>query len=251
MRTSRNRLGGALLLAALAPAAPAAAGCGEALVGDGYLGTPVLRLSGQVTVLPGTPEPVAPQLSLFWLGYDTSDLSRSSIEQRVEVENRFPAAFTMAILGPPPAAAMPYHEPDDPAARVGVAFLAVYADLNDNGVMNSESFVARGPDMLIGASHRHVLVHATRAIQEDSVTASLLGVSLPAGYSLLVSDARSGGSCGYGEDLRCQGEATLSAAPPEDALELQITGRPEAVLLPKPADFVAALSQEMPSTVPP
>ncbi len=242
-------------LLSLALAASLLAGCGDPLVGDRFLGTPMLTLSGQVTVRPGVSEPSRPRLSLFWLGFDTTDLSRSAMEQRVEVENRFPAAFSMAVFDPPPVEAMPYHEPGDPDARVGVAFLAVYADLNDNGIMNSDSFVAQGPDQLIGASPHHVLVYTSKGLPEGTQKAALLGVPLEPGYTLLVSDsvdARADTSCGYGADLQCgQGEATLTPTTPDTTdLELEITGNPQTVVLPKPADFVDLLSAEMPSTAP-
>lgn len=229
------------------------AACGDPLVGDKFLGTPTLTLSGQVTVRPGVPEPIRPRLALFWLGFDTTDLSRSALEQRVEVENRFPAAFTMAVFDAPPLEAMPYHEPDDPEARVGVAFLAVYADHNDNGIMNSDSLVAQGPDQLIGASPHHVLVYATKGLPEGTSTSELLGLPLEPGYTLLASSSaltRGEVSCGYGVDLRCGTEkATLTPLTPETtALELEITGDPRTVVLPKPADFVTVLSQEMAST---
>jgi hypothetical protein len=208
-----------------------------------------------VTVRPGVAEPSRPRLSLFWLGFDTTDLSRSAMEQRVEVENRFPAAFTMAVFDPPPDEAMPYHEPDDPTARVGVAFLAVYADLNDNGMMNSDSFRAEGPDQLIGASPHHFLIYASQGLPEGTETARLLGVPVEPGYTLLVSstaEARGDATCGYGADLECgAGKAVLLPVADDDTLlELEITGDPRSVVLPKPADFVSALSQEMPSTAP-
>ncbi len=244
-----------LLTCTILAATALGAACGDPLVGEDFLGTPTLTLTGQVTVRPGVPEPSRPRLSLFWLGFDTTDLSRSSMEQRVEVENRFPATFSMAVFDPPPDEAMPYHEPDDPTARVGVAFLAVYADLNENGFMNSNSFDAQGPDQLIGASPHHVLVYASKGLPEGTETSRLLGLPLEPGYSLLVSssiDSRGDSSCVYGAELQCQGKAMLSATTPGTSpLELEITGNPQTVVLPQPANFVTVLSQEMPSTAPP
>lgn len=232
-----------------------AAACGDPLVGQQFLGTPTLTLSGQVTVRPGVPEPSRPRLSLFWLGFDTTDLSRSALEQRVEVANRFPAAFTMAVFDPPPIEAMPYHEPDDPDARVGVAFLVVYSDLNDNGFMNSDTFRAEGPDQLIGASPHHVIVYASKGLPEGTRTAELLGLPLSPGYTLLVSssvEARGDATCGYGANLQCgSAKAALTPTTADDApLELEITGNPQSVLLPKPADFIEVLAVQMPSTAP-
>ena len=120
--------------------------------------------------------------------------------------------------------------------------------------MNSGSLVAQGPDQLIGASPHHVLVYASKGLPEGTETARLLGVPLAPGYTLLVSssaDSRSDSSCGYGAELRCQGKATLTATTPETTpLELEITGDPQTVVLPQPADFVTVLTVQMPSTTP-
>jgi len=216
------------------------AGCGGPLVGDGFLGTPALRLEGQVSVKPYAPEPENPRVSLFWLGYDTSNLARSSLEQRVVVDNRFPASFSLAVFDPPPDEARPFVEPET-GARLGVAFVAVYADLNDNGMMNSDPLEApAGPDMLIGASDRHLVVWADDPVETGSVLGALLAVGIGAGYHLMESttpEAR----CNYGDGLGCAGEARVAEVAPDTRLELHVEGDPRAVALPKPAELLAAL----------
>ena len=230
---SEHRVGAALALAI------AGTGCGDGLVGEDYLGTPWLTLGGQVTVQPAVPEPDNPRLSLFWLGYDTTGLARSALEQRVEVENRFPAGFTMSVFDAPPAAALPFALQD--GGGLGVAFLAVYADANDNGMMNSDPLVApAGPDALIGASARHLVLYAEAAVDPSSDAGTRAGGGLEPGYHLMES-VEASATCSYSDTLDCRGDPHLVEVAADTPLELTIVGDPRAVVLPKPGGFVEGL----------
>jgi hypothetical protein len=230
------------LLAALATATTSAlVGCGDALVGESYLGTPLVTLQGQVTVAPGTEEPANPRLSLFWLGYDTRELSRSALEQRVQVENRFPASFTMALFDPPPIGASPFDDPEQ-SVRIGIAFIAVYADVNENGVMNNDPRVAEGPDELIGASATHLMLHTDGPIPAGSSMAQFLGGAMEPGYHLM-ANIEASSSCSYSEGLECQGDSHIAKVPADTRLELTIQGDPRSLTLPRPAAFVDAMAE--------
>lgn len=215
------------------------AGCGGPLVGDEYLGTPALRLEGSVTVEPWVPEPDNPRVSLFWLGYDTTSLARSSLEQRTVVDDRFPAAFSLAVLDAPPAEALAYVDPET-GARLGVAFVAVYSDENGNGMMNSDPLDApAGPDRLIGASSRHLVAYATAGIELGSSLGALLALGLSPGYHLMESAAPEA-TCNYAAELSCAGEGRLAEVPAGTRLELTVAGDPRSVVLPRPASLPPA-----------
>jgi len=227
-----------LLLAAVAAAGAA---CGGPLVGDGYLGTPRLRLQGQVSMLPHVPQPDNPRVSLFWLGYDTRHLARSSLEQRAVLAAQFPAAFSLALLSDPPDEALALSD-GATGARLGVAFVAVYSDLNDNGMMNSDPLdePAAGPDMLIGASTRHVVVYSEGEVEPGSRLALLLATTLGPGYHLLESETPIE-SCTNAGGLECGGVVSLTEVDPGTPLEVQVYGDPWSVVLPQPAALVEAL----------
>ena len=223
-----------LLLAALTAA------CGGPLVGDGYLGTPRMLLEGQVTMQAGVPEPDNPRLSLFWLGYDTRHLARSALEQRTVLATRFPATFSLALLSDPPPEALPFSEAAT-GARLGVAFIAVYSDLNENEMMNSDPLEApAGPDMLIGASTRHVVVYSEGEVEPGSRLALLLATTLGPGYHLLESETPIE-SCTNAGGLECGGVVSLTEVDPGTPLEVQVYGDPWSVVLPQPAALVEAL----------
>ncbi len=205
------------------------AGCGDAIVGQGYLGTPTFELGGaiQQTAPPeGADEPQNLRLSLFWIGFDSRALAGSVVEQRTTLDAGL-ARFRMALFDRPPDEALRF---DGGAARVGVALIVLYADQNGNDALNATLGV-EGPDAVIGASATHVVAFASGPVAADTPAGRILGAVEP-GYHLLENIG--GNVCAFVEPAGCFGRGGLEPRAPTDRVVLTLSPRPDAVLVPDP-----------------
>lgn len=203
---------------------PLLLGCGDPIVGDDYLGTPVFALQG--SVVQAEPAPVDDaRLSLFWIGLDSRTHDRGVVEQRTTLDSAF-ARFNLAVFNAPPPEALAFD-------GAGIALLVVYADGNDNDALNADLRDSdAGPDTILGASPTHLVVYATARLSGAGRAAEILG-DLEPGYHLFETDDS---SCAFARAFDCVGAGTLRKVQPEDAaLFIRLESSPDAVMVPNPA----------------
>jgi hypothetical protein len=226
----------ALLLAAAAIAAAAAAtACGTPLVGPDYLGTPALTLRGGVETVAAETGAAAtsPNLSLFWIGYDSRNQLTPVIEQRAEVDAGL-ASFSMSVFDTPPETALTFNDlAGTVPARLGLALIVLYDDTNRNGALNSNSPYDAGPDTVLGASARYLVVYASDELSEGTDAADLLGLIGP-GYHLFSTTVDS--ICRFEHAADCDGEGRLAEVFPDaTTVTIQLYDDPREVIVPSPA----------------
>lgn len=202
----------------------ALAGCGDGLVDEAYLGTPLFDLRGAV-VADEAAAPEDPRLSLFWIGYDSRTQERQVVEQRTTIDAAF-ARFDLAVFDVPPPEALTFE-------GAGIALIVVYADGNDNDALNSYvSAPEAGPDTILGASRTHLVVYASEPIEDGGRAGNILGPLEP-GYHLFESDDS---SCRFLEATRCVGAGGITRVDAATtSISIRLEGTPEAVLVPNPA----------------
>lgn len=165
----------ALALAALALAA-SAPGC-DAQADRSYQGEPLVTLRGQVA---GDP-PLPPlEAAMLWQRGPPPTTNDQELATRAPVEAGFPAAFTIRLYQPPPAAARRALAPGEVAFERGNAAAVPY------GV--AATAVAALPaagSPSYGVDVAHWVIHLDRDVPASSLTAWWLGAALPAGYHLL------------------------------------------------------------------
>ena len=213
----RSRLGLPILIALLL-------GCGDPIVGDDYLGTPVFALQG--AVVQSEPAPVDDaRLSLFWIGFDSRTHDRNVVEQRTTLDAAF-ARFNLAVFDAPPPEALAFD-------GAGIALLVVYADGNDNDALNADlRSTDGGPDTILGASPTHLVVYATDRLAGEGRAAGILG-ELEPGYHLFETDDS---SCAFARAFDCVGAGGLRKVSPEEAeLFIRLESSADAVMVPNPA----------------
>lgn len=208
--------------------------CGDGVVGEDYLGTPLFDLAGAVVADEGA-TPAEPRLSLFWIGYDSRTRERQVVEQRTTVDAAF-ARFNLAVFEAPPAAALTFE-------GAGIALIVVYADGNDNGALNSDVRAPEaGPDTILGASRTHLVVYASTPIAADGRAGAILGPLEP-GYHLFESDDS---SCRFLEAAHCVGAGGLTRVDAAAApITIRLAASPDAVFVPNPA--VPGMTSGVPS----
>ena len=217
--------------------------CGDPIVGETYLGEPVFSVRGDIqqaeVAVHSTPNRPSSdlRLSLLWVGFDSRTLARHAVEQRTDVDHTF-ARFEMSLFDVPPTEALLFDggDPtggDTMGARVGIALIVLYADENGNDALNSEvTRLADGPDIVVGASPRHLLVYATADVAPDSLAGTLLGPLTP-GYHLFETDGAA--PCQFAASRGCVGSETLTErAPDEAAIVLAVHPSAELVTVPNP-----------------
>lgn len=199
-------------------------GCGDPIVGDDYLGTPVFALQG--AVVQAAPAPVTdPRLSLFWIGFDSRTHDRSVVEQRTTLDAAF-ARFELAVFDAPPPEALAFD-------GAGIALLVVYADGNDNGALNADLRSSdTGPDTILGASPTHLVVYVKDRLTSTGRAVDILG-DLEPGYHLFETDDS---SCAFARAFDCVGVGALRKVAPDDAaLFIRLESSADAVMVPNPA----------------
>jgi hypothetical protein len=184
--------GTAAALGALALAA-GAAGC-DAQADRDYRGEPLVTLRGQVQ---GTP-PLPPlEAAMLWQRGPPPSTDDQELATRAPVESGFPAAFTVRLYQPPPAAARRTLRPGEVSfARANAA--AVPFGLATDAVPG----LPAGAGSSYGLDVAHWVVHLADDVPASSLTAWWLGAALPAGYHLLMVTP---------VDPACLGDAALEA----------------------------------------
>ncbi len=164
----------AVAVAALALAA--GAGC-DAQADRSYPGEPLLTLHGEIG---GTP-PLPPlEAAMLWQRGPPPSTDDQELATRAPVEAGFPAAFTIRLYQPPPAAArrtlaageVPFERGNAAAVPYGIAPAAVPA-------LPTAGSTSYGVDV------DHWVIHLDGAVPGNSLTAWWLGAALPSGYHLL------------------------------------------------------------------
>lgn len=223
-----SAFGGSVLAGALGVA------CGDPIVGPKFLGTPALELRGTVLEVERREGefPVSPlRLSLFWIGLDSRERQRPTIEQEAEVDSGL-ASFQMALFDAPPDDALLFSDLARPGeGEIGIALIVLYADNNANGALNSYSPREEGPDTVLGASARHLVAYATEALGPDGEAARLLG-SIERGYHLFSSTAEA--TCRFVSAEDCSGEGSLVQVPIDEPVTISVYANPGSVLVPSP-----------------
>lgn len=195
-------------------------GCGEALVDEVYLGTPMFRLGGPV--VQGNPRIPSSHgdlsARLFWVG-----ASSEAEEQAVKLDGDL-AAFSMTLFDPPPSASTAFSERVARGA-LGFAIVVLYADRDGDGRYDAMR------DLLLGASAQHVVVFTSEGVQSGTPGEALLGALSP-GYHLFVQEQPS--QCRFVTAATCTPEGRLVPAP---GAEVPLTLWPTAdeVRVPAPA----------------
>lgn len=188
--------------------------CGDPLVGETYLGTPIFELAGpvktEVARVPAGHGPV--RARLFWVGAGSVPL-----EQEAELSSQL-LGFSMHLFEAPPASAL------HGELGIGLAIIALFADVDGDGVFDGAQ------DLLLGASRQHLVVHAPRPVRAGDPAADLVGL-LPAGYHLFEHDAPS--QCRFEVVAECEPEGRLVPAPGSEVV-LNLWGEAHLVRVPAP-----------------
>lgn len=198
--------------------------CGPPLVQESFLGTPVFELGGTVAQanlrIPGDHGEV--HLSLLWIGVG-ADAAAPPVEQRTELDSAL-GAYSMTLFEAPPVEATTFSDLVPPG-RLGLAVLALYADVDGDGLLDLER------DVLLGAGRQHLLAWSSAAIPADAPGARLVGALGP-GYQLLEQDVP--GECPFVATASCAPEGLLTPAPATDPVILTLWPDAEQVLVPAP-----------------
>jgi hypothetical protein len=165
----------ALALAAIALAA-SAAGC-DAQADRSYLGEPLVTVRGQVA---GDP-PLPPlQAAMLWQRGPPPSTNDQELATRAPVEAGFPAAFTIRLYQPPPAAARRTLAAGEVSFARGNAAAVPYGT-----VMGPTASLPCPPGGSYSLDVDHWVIHLDRDVLSSSLTAWWLGAALPAGYHLV------------------------------------------------------------------
>ncbi len=167
----------ALALAALALAA-SAPGC-DAQADRYYQGEPLLTLRGQVA---GDPPLPALEAAMLWQRGPPPSTNDQELATRAPVEAGFPAAFTIRLYQPPPAAARRTLADGEVSFERGNAAALPY------GIATGNVPGLPGPPQTAssyGVDVDHWIVHLDRDVPASSLTEWWLGAALPAGYHLV------------------------------------------------------------------
>ncbi len=190
-------------------------------MGETYLGTPVFDLEGSVVAEGPSPTDEL-RLSLFWIGFDSIAEERTVVEQRTFLDSGL-ARFRVSLFDSPGEDALRFE-------GVGIALLVLYADNNDNGMLNRGP-ISDGPDIVVGASASHLLVYAEEPVSADSLAGKILG-AVPAGYHLF--ENASGHTCTFVYSQGCAGAGTLQRVEGSAEVLLRLEADPEQVQVPNP-----------------
>lgn len=211
------------------------AGCGDALVGETFLGSPLFRVEGAVQRAEVGREPTdhgEVRLSLFWIGFDRPDEARDVVEQRTDLDPAL-GGFEMAAFDIPPEDALAFDggAPGGDEVAVGFALLVLYADGNANAQLNAGGD-SSGPDVLLGASASHVVVYADGPVDIGSPAGEITG-AIDAGYHLF--ENAGGHVCPFSATRGCAGRGVVVEVDPTQAnVVLTLYDRPEQVVVPSP-----------------
>jgi hypothetical protein len=151
-------------------------------------------------------------LSILWQNYATAEDTEAEgvcgeneviglrsetglLEQRLELDTDFPAAFSVELTELPPAAVL-MPTPYDPETHYATGKLVVYRDVNGNGKLDRRGFEGSSPDEVLGSgegttalrrdqSRQYQIVYLDRDLEEEGFGfSSDLGYGV-AGFSLV------------------------------------------------------------------
>jgi hypothetical protein len=174
------------------------------------------------------------RLSVLWQNYEASGEAAivcgdneltgrggetELLEQKLELDTDFPAAFSVELSEPPPPGAL---RPSftDPSVDLANGDLVVYRDVNANGRLDLHGFSGSSPDQVIGSSDG---IHKRGDGQRARYKIVYLSDDIPLGGA---NEVEGNGTAGYtltasiwDEDA---GEWSFDAGPPEDT-EVELT----------------------------
>ena len=216
----------------------ALAGCDQ-LADENTRGAALAKMSGTLNLGDGIGPPEGQlRLSVLWQIYaasseaaitcgDNEHIGRGGetvlLEQQLELDTDFPAAFSVELSEPPPAGAL-IPSPSDPSVDLANGDLVVYRDVNGNGRLDLHGFSGSSPDEVIGSSDgismrgegqraRYRIVYLSDDIPLAGANEAQGDGS--AGYTLTVSrwDEEHGWSFEAGAPENAEIELTLAATP--------------------------------------
>jgi hypothetical protein len=231
----RGTAGGIAALAAVLGLAAALPAC-DPQADRGYQGEPLVTLRGQVQ---GT-APLPPlEAAMLWQRGPPPSTDDQELATRAPVVSGFPAAFTIRLYQPPPAAARRTLRPGEVSfARANAA--AVPFGIAGDAVpgLPASASPAYGVDV------EHWVVHLASDVPAASLTAWWLGAALPAGYHLLDVTALDPACLGEAELEACVG-ALVGLGVPDDGTSAPGTARGYCLapyrLSPAPPDALIVL----------
>jgi hypothetical protein len=195
IRVARRAAGRARSLGALALAIAAAA-C-DPQADRHYPGEPLLTVHGQVS---GTP-PLPPlEAAMLWQRGPPPSTDDQELATRAPVESGFPAAFTIRLYQPPPAAARRTLAPGEVSFARGNAAAVPFGIASERvDALPTAGSPSYGVDV------DHWVIHLDADVPRRSLTGWWLGAALPAGYHLMRVAAVDPDSIGEAELEACVG----------------------------------------------
>ena len=213
-------------LTAMTVSAAALAGCND-LADAHTTGDPLATMRGTLRLADGMDPPKGKlRLSILWQAAQQTDIDQTDpdspchiddrdrldagpafesklLEQTLELETDFPAAFSVTLTEPPPAGALrPRYGavPDSmmatgdmpSQAMMAIGDIVVYRDVNGNGRLDPSSFEQRSPDQVVStgsgssfysSAPSYEVVYLTRGVEPEP-RADDAGVQNSAGYYL-------------------------------------------------------------------
>lgn len=202
-------------------------GCGDPLVGETFLGTPVFSIEGAVVMTPTARTPTDHgdvQISLFWIGVNSLYQPTIGVEQRAELTSGL-GEYSMTLFDPPPDDSTTFSDLLDSDGEFGLALVVVYADGNGDQVLDL------GVDTLLGASQQHLIGYANRPLEVTDRASDIVG-TIEAGYHLFEHDQSS--ACRFVEAASCEGEGNLRLVPNDTRVVLTLHQDAANVIVPAP-----------------
>lgn len=197
--------------------------CGQPLVASEFSGTPVFTVGGAVNSssarVPANHGPL--ELSVFWVGAPSQGSLQA--EQSAQLDSGL-GAFSMTLFDPPTVEASGFSDLVL-SGQLALGVIVLYADKDSSGGLELSQ------DLLLGASARHVVVHATEPITASDPAAELVGALEP-GYHLFYLEGPAG--CRFVDAAQCPSEGRLVPAPDLGAVSLSLWATPQEVIVPAP-----------------
>ncbi len=124
------------------------AACGDAIVGAGYQGEPMMMLSGQVLVEEEMREASGEiRVALFWSSPEGTNGPQH--EQEVAITTSFPAHYALTLYTPPPDEVL--YQPEHVESPVAIGLVMLYEDVDGDELFDSgvEEVLGGSQDVLV------------------------------------------------------------------------------------------------------
>lgn len=120
--------------------------CGDALVGSGYQGEPLMVLSGQVIIEEALADPLGEaRVAVHWSSQGEFGYQH---QQETEVVTSFPAQYTLALYTPPPGEV--HYQPRHANHPMAMGVPIVYDDLDGDGAFDEgEGVIGGAQDVMV------------------------------------------------------------------------------------------------------